>query len=63
MGADDLVEIDYDEIKELANSWLVTIDDRKVVLPFSCCELDALDTTHPGSILVPEWLSIKEGLV
>ena len=63
MVVDDLVEIDYDKIKELANSWLVMIDGRKVVLPFSCCELDALDTTHPGTIFVPMWLAIKEELI
>jgi len=60
MGADEMVEVDFDGlIRETEMAWLFRIDRQAIWFPKSRCEVDEDEKV----VYVPEWLAIEEGLV
>lgn len=57
--SDEDIAIDFDEIDEVGEAYLVTIDDEEHFLPQSLCRV----YYKTKKIYVPEWLLIKKGLV
>ena len=56
---DEDVEIDYDEIKTVGESYFVIIAGGKHYLPISQCTVKC----KRKKLYAPEWLLLKEGLI
>ena len=55
-----IVEVYFDElVHESSLVWIVKIDEERIILPKSICDLDEKDKV----VDVPEWLAIEKELV